>query len=166
MLQEEIQNKLKDIVNSRSYDLEDLILWGKIPTPGEYYITGTQQGNLHGELGWDKYIGYVVQVRRKAGCYGSNLILMRLDCGELMRHENQSYHKLSESGLKKYKELCPDSPNPNDEDYSKLFTLSGKFPRKGKILEPEPDVNQSEEVGPMATITTCHSDGTKTVEAV
>jgi len=63
---------LELIVKSRNYD--KMTHFGSHPMPGEYVITGPQAG---GFKGWNNYVGYVVQVRKKAGAFGSDMILLR-----------------------------------------------------------------------------------------
>lgn len=154
----------QEIANSRDYG--KMIHYGKYPEPGEYVITGIQSGNFNGERGWQLYVGYVVQVRKKAGAFGSNMVLIRHPDGVLVSHENQSYHRMEEHWLIKAKALFLDGITPDQEDYSQPYTILGeKYPETGKIIEPRengPPVDES----PMMKITISKEDGSKEIVIV
>ena len=153
-------DKFKEIVDSRDYD--KMVGFGKHPLPGEYVITGMQAGNLRGEKGWQFYIGYVVQVRKKAGDFGSDMVLLRHPDGTLMQHTNQAYFRMGDAWTKKAMTMF--ETTPDTEDYTKPYTLgNGMYPEAGAIIEPNdhgPEPNNS----PMMKITVSRPDGTKTVE--
>lgn len=153
---------LQSIIGARNYD--NAVPFDHYPMPGEYILTGMQAGNIRGERGWQLYLGYVVQVRRKGGAFGSDMVLMRHPDGTLMRHENQTYYRIDDCLLEQAKSLF--ITIPEEEDYTVAFTLANNtFPETGKIIEPKkdgPPVDNS----PMATITISRSDGTKTIEVV
>jgi len=154
---------IKKIVDARDY--KKMVPIGEHPMPGEYVITGLQVGNHNGERGWDKYVGYVVQVRKEAGCFCSDLILIRHPDGKLTSHENQSFFRVNKFWKEKIKSLY----NEDDvEDYSKPYTLgmNGEYPEIGKIIEPKKDGYHGANKGPFTMITIDHGDGTKTVEAI
>lgn len=151
--------QVKKIV--KSVDRSNIAFCGEYPKSGEYVITGSQFGNLNGELGWQSYVGYVVQVRKKAGAFGSHMVLLRHPDGLLIPHENQSYYRMDEYWLKKAKALFPDNLSPEQEDYTEPYTLrGGLYPEIGKIIEPQdngPPVDNS----PMMKITVNKKDGSK-----
>jgi len=153
--------KAKEIVDNR--DFENMVSTTKHPEPGEYVITGIQAGNLRGERGWQKYIGYVVQVRKKVGAFGSDIVLLRHPDGKLGHHENQSFFRMNDFWLKKAKTLFPDEMTPDKhEDYSQPYTLSSGYPETGKIIyntENKPPRDDR----PLAKITVTNADGDKTV---
>lgn len=134
------------------------------PVPGEYVITCMQAGNLQGQQGWHKYIGYVVQVRKKAGAFGSDMILLRHPDGALVRHENQSFCLMNEFWLEQAKALFPAGMTPDEyEDYTVAYTLGNdEYPEIGKVIEPKPD-GPPRHSAPMAQITVNRGDGTKEV---
>jgi hypothetical protein len=134
------------------------------PMPGEYVLTGIQAGNIHGEKGWRKYVGYVVQVRLKAGAYGTDMIFLRQPDGGLMTHENQCYFRPVGEFLDEVKAIFPADVTPElCEDYSQEYSIGGKFPRRGSIVQPE-DAPYSSYPGPLVQITVLMTDGSKTVE--
>jgi len=153
------QAKFKEIVDAYDYRLGIL---GQLPEIGEYLITGLQAGNLHGEKGWHKYIGYVVQIRKGIGCFGSNMILLRHPDGSLTPHENQLYYRMNDYWENKAKKLFKKGVVPESEDYTQPYTLGGKYPATGKIIEntvahPEPDNS------PLMKITCTKDNGDKTI---
>lgn len=157
--------KIREIVKARDYHSMIGGFANDMPEIGEYLITGIQQGNLNGELGWQMYIGYVVQIRKKAGAFGSDIILLRHPDGTLGRHENQSYHRVSDYWLKEIKKKFNEDITPDNEDYSKPYTLGDKYPETGKIIEPS-DNMPVQDNSPMMSITTTHRDGSKEIVVV
>jgi len=158
-VQELNQNKIKEIVDAT--DDHMFVGISSRPGVGAYVITGPQAGNLKGQKGWDKYLGYVAQIREKAGDFGSDLFLIRHPNGNLIQHANQCFWLMNDFWLKKAKAFF--NVKPEDEDYSQPFTLGqGEYPEIGKIIGPKkdgPPVNNN----PLMKITTVKSDGSKTV---
>ncbi len=152
-----MKKKLKLIVDNMDY--EKMVGFDNYPIPGEYYITGPQAGNSD----LTRYVGYVVQVRLKAGAFGSNCIFMRHPDGVLMTHENQSFFAVDGYWENKIIELFDDETTPALEDYSKAYTIRDEYPEIGKIIEPK-ECDRSLDESPLAQITITHSDGSKTVE--
>lgn len=155
----------KLIVDSR--DWKSMIGLGDHPEPGEFVITGIQSGNIHGQgdRGWENYFGHVVQVRKKAGCFGSDIVLIRHPDGILVAHENQSFCRVDETVKKLILSLFDKDALPENEDYSEPYTLAGgSFPEIGKVIEPKG--RQSGTNPDPFMITTEHGDGTKTVTAI
>lgn len=133
------------------------------PNPGEYIITGLQAGNHNGEGGWGRYFGYVVQVRRKAGVFGSDVILVRHFDGVLIAHENQSYCYVNEYWKEKIMSLYEED---FIEDYSLPYFINGEFPEIGKIIGPNDGGYHGENAGSISTITVKGKDGTKIMETI
>lgn len=160
-----MQEKAKAIVEARGYTRS--VRYDQHPQPGEYVITGFQAGNIRGEQGWHRYIGYVVQVRKKAGAFGSDMVLLRHPDGVLMRHENQCYYRMDDFWLEQAKALFPEDMTPDEyEDYSVAYTLgNGEYPEIGKIIEAKED-GPTQDNAPMVKITLTNPDGSKTVEIV
>ena len=72
------EEEIKALVDRRDYTkYVPSLLGDESPKPGEFYITGMQMNNLQGQDGWHKYIGYVVQVRKKWGAWNSDLVILR-----------------------------------------------------------------------------------------
>lgn len=134
------------------------------PEPGVYVITGMQAGNMRGQLGWHRYIGYVVQLRKKAGAFGSDMVLLRHPDGSLICHENQSFCLMNEYWLEQAKSLFPKGMTPEEyEDYTEAYTLAnGEYPEFGKVIEPRLD-RAIASSAPMVSITLAQADGTKEI---
>lgn len=157
-----MQEQAKKIVDSCDY--LKMVSLSAHPLPGEYVITGLQAGNMRGEQGWDRYLGYVVQVRKKAGAFGSDIILLRHPDGALVRHENQAYFRLSAEMLALAKTLF--TVTPDQEDYAAPYTLgNGEYPEIGQVIEAK-DGGPPRDNMPMAKIMVQHADGSRTVELV
>lgn len=136
------------------------------PLPGEYVLTGIQAGNLHGEKGWVKYVGYVAQVRLKAGAYGTDMIFLRHPDGSLMTHENQCFFRPIGTFLDQVKSIFPPDVTPElAEDYTQEYSIGGRHPRRGNIV-PAEDVSYANDPGPLVQITVTNADGTTIVEAI
>lgn len=155
-----MKEQIEEIIAARDY--RDMIGFSTHPQPGEYVTTGPQQGDPN----LSRFIGYVVQVRKKAGCFGSDIILLRHPDGELGRHENQMFFRIDGLWLEKAKALYPEGMTPEEhEDYSKPYTLGEKFPETGKVIEPN-DSGPIPDNSPMMKITTTHADGSKDITIV
>lgn len=136
------------------------------PMPGEYVITGLQAGNSRGEKGWHKYVGYVAQVRLKAGAYGTDMIFLRHPDGGLMTHENQCFFRPVGEFLARVKAIFPADVTPElAEDYDQDYSIGGKHPRRGMIV-PAEDASYAKDPGPLVQITVTTADGTTIVETI
>lgn len=120
--------ELKQIIDARD-------IFNETKAVGDYVITGHQQGSQP----LINHTGYIVQVRGKAGDYGSDLVLIRHPDGRLMQHANQSYYKVSPQWLDNVIALFPEGMTPDGyEDYSEAYTLAGgSFPEVGKVIRPK-----------------------------
>ncbi len=147
---------IKEIIESRDYD--KMVGFMDHPIPGEYYITGLIAGNQKDDL--IRMVGYIVQVRLKAGAFGSDMILMRCPDGVLARHENQSYFGVSDQIKEEIKKLYTEEV---EEDYSQAYTLSGEYPEIGKIIQSK-ETGMLLDESPLMQITVEHADGSKTIE--
>jgi len=132
------------------------------PAPWEYVVTCMQAGNLRGEQGWHKYIGYVVQVRKKAGAFGSDMVILRHPDGTLMRHENQSFCRMDDLWLEQAKSLFPAGMTPEEyENYTEAYTLgNGEYPEIGKVIESQLDGPPRDDA-PIVQITVDRGDGSR-----
>ena len=155
------QAKFKEIVSARDPMLM-LFSFRDHLEIGEYLITGLQVGNTQGQLGWHKYIGYVVQIRKGVGAFGSDLILLRHPDGILTQHENQMYYRMNKYWEDKAKKLFKKGVVPSTEDYTQPYTLCGKYPAIGKIIEPSVEHPEPDN-SPLMKITTTQSNGDKTI---
>lgn len=160
------KQEVKAIIDALDYKLM-VSPWGDddYPLPGEYVLTGIQAGNLHGEKGLHFRIGYVVQIRKKAGAFGSHIVLLRHPDGTLMSHMNQTFVRVSEEWQERVKAVFAKGITPSEmEDYSQPYTLGGEFPEIGGIIELKEDqVPAGESESPMVAITITHADGSKSI---
>lgn len=162
----EREQKAKAIVQTRNFEPSDLYMFKDIPGVGEYVITGMQAGNMKGERGWIYYIGYVVQIRKNAGAFGTHLLFLRHPDGTLSTHENQYFHKIHPDYLDDAKALFDEGVTPEEmEDYSEPYTIGGEFPETGKIIE-NPKPGRILDESPRAKITVTKSDGSKEITIV
>ncbi len=163
-----IEELAKDIVHAHREGLgkAQMVDMDSYPMPGEYVITGLQAGNVRGEKGWRKYIGYVAQVRLKAGAYGTDMIFLRHPDGSLMTHENQCFYRPVGEFLDQVKRVFPSHISPdNTEDYTRAYSIGGDHPRAGAIIEPE-GTSYSRDPGPMVEITMTMADESKIIMSV
>jgi len=157
---------IKGIVAARNFDNMTGIT--SAPVAGEYLIPALMMGYPEKEHGVYIYIGYVVQVRKKAGAYGSDMILMRHPDGSLVRHENNAFHRLNYFWLKMAKRIFPDGMTPDEyEDYSHPYTIggNGEYPEIGKLIGAN-DNHPHDTSGPSVHVTHTDADGRKTVTAI
>jgi len=155
---------LKKIIDSK--DPEFGVGLSTHPEPGRYVITALQHGNHHGERGWSMYVGYVCQVRKKAGAFGTDLVLLRHPDGSLGRHENQFYYYVQEPWLSILRAMYQDGMAYGEFDGPELeYTLGGEYPETGAVIEPKEDGPPKDNT-PLAKITIKKSDGSEDVHIV
>lgn len=78
-------------------------------------------------------VGYVTQVRKGVGQFGSDLVFLRLANGRLMTHENQGFFCLNEEQEALARSVFEDLPE--DEDYSHGYTCVNKVHEIGFFIE-------------------------------
>jgi hypothetical protein len=76
-------------------------------------------------------VGRLVQVRKKSGAFGSDIILIRKINGELMSWHNQSFFSVSDEFKDYYTDLFKDIKL--DEENTE-YSLSGKHKAKGFVV--------------------------------
>ena len=101
---------------------------------GSVVVTSTQIGNTN-EL---YYIGYVCQIRKGTGAFGSDVVLIRHPDGKLTRHENQFFWVLDDSDAKTV--LLHSETKPADEFIKETGKLTygyggGKEEETGYIIK-------------------------------
>ena len=98
---------------------------------GIYVTTGPQAGRPPIE----RMIGKVVQVRKEAGMFGSDIVFLRHCTGELCTHENQAFFKVPDEYTKKLDEKFKDVLSDKTIDKPKTtYSIRGKQKRKGFII--------------------------------
>jgi hypothetical protein len=92
---------------------------------GKYVLTG---------LGPEEEyrVGRLVQVRIEAGEFGSDMVLLRHFDNTLMRHENQSFHSISEMFTKELDKLF--SSVDKDRVTTEYTIANGEQPETGFII--------------------------------
>ena len=157
---EEKEDKLAETV-SQILDMVDYyrpLDVAKNGKPGQFVVTGMQVGG-----GRISRIGYCVQVRKRCGQFGSDMVFLRHHDGGLTTHENQSFYVMTpeqEALARSIFEVLPE-----EEDYSEGFAVQG-IREIGFVIE-----NSSTRATPntpfTVTVTEKGSDGTehKTVTA-
>lgn len=98
---------------------------------GDFVISGINT------LG-DNVIGYVVQIRRKWGAFGSDMFFIREYDGKLRTHENQSFWKLSDEQVKDVVPFFKDSPSDELKENEELeYTILKEQKASGFIVTKE-----------------------------
>jgi hypothetical protein len=99
------------------------------PDYGEVVMSGRIQGKPYD---FDHTIGYVVQIRKGRGQFGSDQYLVRHPTGVLATHENQSFWRvdseLSVDALSRF------SPQPKDEGGDTEYKVAEGHPETGYII--------------------------------
>jgi hypothetical protein len=119
--------QIKAILEKNDYKL---FLGGNgYPAQGQFVITGAQMGGTE-----EFRIGFCVQVRKGVGAYGSAVVFLRHASGALTTHENQGYFAMApelEAAARKLFVMLPE-----DEDYSRGYTIQGEHAEFGFLIEP------------------------------
>lgn len=79
-------------------------------------------------------VGYVVQIREKAGQFGSKKVFMRLSDGTLITHENQAFWSVGSEQESLIRSVF--ATLPEDEDYSRGYSCQNKVHKVGFIIKP------------------------------
>jgi len=127
--------------------------FGKDPEQGQFVVTG-----LNTERNEVKRIGYCVQIRKRRGQYGSDMVFLRHADGSLTTHENQSF-----IGVNDEQEALARSVFvhlPEEEDYSEGFSCCDKIREVGFIVQDSAS-RPSPAQSMMMTLITEKPDGTK-----
>lgn len=103
----------------------------------QFVITGM---NTDGDLA--KRVGYCVQIRKKRGQFGSDMVFLRHADGRLTTHENQSYYAMTpqqEALARQIFDILPE-----DEEIEKGYMCVDKVHEVGFVIEnsaskPSPD---------------------------
>lgn len=83
------------------------------------------------------YVGYIVQIRKDAGSFGSDIVFIRHPDGSLRTHENQCFVALSNDEEKSLRVEYPENCGPDLEDYTEAYDIGGKYPEIGKVIYPK-----------------------------
>lgn len=106
---------------------------------GDFLISGMTQSGT-------QMIGYVVQIRKKWGAFGSDMFLIRHPDGDLIRHENQSFWKLTEDQIQKVRPYfditVPESELKANPDIQ--YTLESDQAMSGFIIHKDSAPNRTD----------------------
>lgn len=129
------------------------------PEFGMFVMTGPHGGSLRGSIGW------VAQVRRKQGQFGSdNYILCHPgNEGWLMQHSNNVFYPLTPEETQLVRPFFSDCL-PENADFSAGITLGSEETRAvGFMIEPPEGFETRGGEGARMQLTTIDADGSKTV---
>jgi len=152
----EQQLKIIDVIIG-SIDYKNMMVFGKELVPMEFYIACRIPGIKNIQM-----FGRIVQIRKKAGAFGSDLIFFRMLDGSLTTWENQSF-----IGLNNYQKMLADRIITKEllelDEYEPVsYTIGGKHERVGRIIDPENNYRDLDE-SPRMKITVTKADGSKEI---
>lgn len=102
------------------------------PSYGDFLLLGMIQGK---ERNFDNNVGYVVQVRKKAGDFGTDQYLIRHSDGILRNHENQIFSGISEIFIEELRTFFKYSPKEELKENPKLdYSIGGKAIESGFLI--------------------------------
>jgi len=129
----------------------------RLPKFGQYVLTGPGPAPLINQ------IGYVVQIRRRQGIFGSDIYLLRHCSGELVQHSNNMYLPLtpeeSDAVLP-----CFGDVKPSAEGENPVYGLGDASTRTaGFLIDPPEGFETRGGEGARMRMTTTSADGSKTL---
>lgn len=95
---------------------------------GKFYVTGQQQGSPDPE----RRIGFLIQVRKGCGQFGSDMLLLRHPNGKLCSHENQSIFPMTDEQEQLARPMF--EWQPETEDMNEPYAIDGVW-ETGFIIE-------------------------------
>ena len=101
------------------------------PKFGDTLLTGLIAGQ---KASFERYIGYVVQIREKRGSFGSDQYFLRHPDGSIHVHENQSFFILTEEFSMKAQEFFETKISDNVDTESTEYTYMEGEPETGFII--------------------------------
>lgn len=110
-------------------------------------------GPIHPNFTYD--FGRVVQIRKKAGAFGSDTVLCRMSDGELKSYHNMSFFEIAEPYLQDYKEAMAEADKESvdiDTGFTE-YSICGKDYAKGFIVENPTDTASIPDDYPTTLIT-------------
>lgn len=120
---EEIQKKS----NSKYTDSSDDFKYG------QFVRIGLIQGK---PFDFDHCVGFLVQIRKKRGAYGSDQYIIRHSNGKLMTHSNQMFWKISDTLIEDIVKFFPHTPEEEFEGNEEIeYNIEGEKPEKGFLIE-------------------------------
>lgn len=108
-------------------DFERMISYDNTPGQGQFVVTGPNfQGN-HAR------VGYCVQIRKRVGQFGSDMVFLRHANGSLTVHENNCYCGMDAEQEKLARAVF--EVLPEDEDYELGYSDCAKVREVGFLIE-------------------------------
>lgn len=111
-------------------DSDGFLGYQEYPEFGKLVRSGLIQGQPYD---FDHALGYVVQIRKKRGQFGSDQYLIRNAKGTLATHENQSFHlveeELAEQAMSHF------AMKPDQEGADTEYTIGHEHGEVGYIIE-------------------------------
>jgi len=98
-------------------------------TQGCMVVTGLPAGPRNAE----RRLGFCVQIRRKRGQFGSDMVFLRHPDGDLVTHENQCFYLMTPEQEALARPLFTDLPE--DEDFGHGYSCCNKVREVGFIIE-------------------------------
>lgn len=129
------------------------------PEFGMFVKTGPHGGSLRGSIGW------VAQVRRKQGQFGSDIYILchAGDGGWLMQHSNNVFYPLTAAEVELIRPFFADCL-PESADFCRGITLGTEDSRAvGFLIDPPEGFEIRGGEGAGIRMTTIGADGSKTV---
>lgn len=129
----------------------------RLPVFGQYVRTGPGPAPLVNQ------IGYVVQIRRRQGIFGSDIYLLRHCNGELVQHSNNMYLPLTPEEIEAVLP-CFGAVIPSAEGESPVYGIGDPSTRTaGFIIEPPEGFETRGGEGARMQMTTIGADGRKSL---
>ena len=94
-------------------------------------------------------VGFCVQIRKQAGAFGSDMVLLRHLDGALTPHENQFFYTLTEAQHAQVAPLFEKLLEEEDFGGDHAYSLGGAHPRVGFIIEAEFDQEREPVLSPL-----------------
>lgn len=130
--EQEQQKALRKIIDIRSSEKGCKLIMSNFTKECEFK-EGQFVYALHPYASAMQCIGYAVQIRRNAGAFGSDLILIRLANGIIQAWENQSFFSMSEEQIEIARKVF--IKLPEQEDFSKGYTTHDQVHEVGFFVE-------------------------------
>lgn len=115
-----------DLQKYESKEMRGIIKPFTISDKGKYVLSGPIAGSMN------RMIGRLVQVRKKQGMFGTDVVIVRESDGTLRSHENQFFWIIDEEYKDELDELFKDVYNDNADEYE--YSIGGSNKQKGFLV--------------------------------
>jgi hypothetical protein len=102
---------------------------------GTFVLTGPISGK---DICFENNAGYLVQIRKKEGVFGTDIVVVRLPNGNIVAHENQVFYKIDEYHAMLMIPYFKTLPGHDlmENDFNLKFSVNG-VERDGFYIEAE-----------------------------